>query len=138
MTRLLLSTCLVACLLAASAHADEQAPDLATGTLYLFASASIPASSLHTLARDAGATRTPMILRGLIGHSLQETLMHMKPVTDLGAALEIDPLLYEAYGVAVVPAVVLTCGGRGQGPFAIVYGLSPSAARPILHKQLTC
>jgi len=53
-----------------------------------------------------------------------------------GAALEVDPLLFETYGVEAVPAVVLTCGGRGEGPFALVYGLSPSQALPMLRKAL--
>ena len=77
-----------------------------------------------------------MLLRGLVGSSLQETLLTLKDVVAQGAGLEVDPLLFESYGVEAVPAVVLTCGGRGEGPFALVYGLSPSQALPILRKAL--
>ncbi len=104
--------------------------------LYIFISASLTTSALIALARDSASLQAPMFLRGLVGSSLQETLLNLKDVVAQGAVLEVDPLLFETYGVDAVPAVVLTCGARGEGPFALVYGLSPSQALPILRKAL--
>lgn len=104
---------------------------------FVFISNSIPEAQLLTLAKDATALRLPLVLRGLPGASLQDTLEKMRPIAQI-ASIEVDPLLYEAYGVEAVPAVVLTCGDRGDGPFAILYGVGPSAALPRLRKQLSC
>ena len=104
--------------------------------LYVFISASLTTSELVALARDSASLQAPMLLRGLVGSSLQETLLTLKDVVAQGAALEVDPLLFETYGIDAVPAVVLTCGARGEGPFALVYGLLPSQAFPILRKAL--
>ncbi len=106
--------------------------------LYVFISSSMPQPALLEIATDAARLRTPIILRGLAGESLQDTLATMHPLTTAGAALEIDPLLFEAYKVERVPAVVLTCGARGEGPYAVVYGIGPSKALPILRKALRC
>jgi conjugal transfer pilus assembly protein TrbC len=104
--------------------------------LYVFISSSLSSGELVALARDSASLDAPMLLRGLVGSSLQETLLALKDVVAQGAGLEVDPLLFESYGVEAVPAVVLTCGGRGEGPFALVYGLSPSQALPMLRKAL--
>ena len=104
--------------------------------LYVFISSSLSSGELVALARDSASLDAPMLLRGLVGSSLQETLLNLKDVVAQGAGLEVDPLLFESYGVEAVPAVVLTCGGRGEGPFALVYGLSPSQALPMLRKAL--
>ncbi len=104
--------------------------------LYVFISSSMPADALRTIARDSATLDAPLILRGLVGASLQETLLNLKDVAAEGAELEIDPTLFDAYGVEAVPAVVLTCGGRGEGPFALIYGLVPSQALPRLRKAL--
>lgn len=106
--------------------------------LYVFISSSMPPPALLEIAKDAARLRTPIILRGLAGESLQDTLKTMLPLTTAGAALEIDPLLFETYKIERVPAVVLTCGVRGEGPYAAVYGIGPSGALPILRKMLPC
>ena len=62
----------------------------------------------------------------------------MQALVKAGAALEIDPLLFEAYNIEQAPAVVLSCGARGEGPYAVVYGISPSQALPILRRMLPC
>lgn len=116
---------------AQSAEAEELSPHL-----YVFISSSLPMDTLIALAKDAAELDAPLILRGLVGHSLQETLLNLKDLVAEGASLEVDPLPFEAYGVEVVPAVVLTCGNRNEGPFAIVYGLDASHALPYLRKLL--
>lgn len=123
------------------APADDTANPKAGGPpkgLYVFISSSMPPPALLEIAKDAARLRTPIILRGLAGESLQDTLKTMLPLTTAGAALEIDPLLFEAYKIERVPAVVLTCGVRGEGPYAAVYGIGPSGALPILRKMLPC
>lgn len=123
------------------APASDTAPPKAGGPpkgIYVFISSSMPQPALLEIAKDAARLRTPIILRGLAGTSLQETLTAMLPLTTAGAALEIDPLLFEAYKIERVPAVVRTCGARGDGPYAAVYGIGPSQALPILHKTLPC
>jgi conjugal transfer pilus assembly protein TrbC len=125
-------------LLPSTGHTQGPAPEVSPH-LYVFVSSSLNTSELVALARDSASLDAPMLLRGLVGSSLQETLFTLTDVVAQGAALELDPLLFESYGVEAVPAVVLTCGGRGDGPFALVYGLSPSQALPILRKALpTC
>lgn len=106
--------------------------------VYVFISSSIPEAALIELSKDAARLRVPVLLRGLVGESLQESLARMAPLTKVGAALEIDPLLFEAYKIERVPAVVRTCGARGEGPYAVVYGIGPSKALPILRKTLPC
>jgi len=134
--RVLLAVVIVLLLsLAGTGQAQGPTPEVSPH-LYVFISSSLSSGELVALARDSATLDAPMLLRGLVGSSLQETLLTLKEVVAQGAALEVDPLLFETYGVEAVPAVVLTCGGRGEGPFALVYGLSPSQALPILRKAL--
>ncbi len=121
--------------LPASTRAADPTPEISPH-LFVFISASMGAEALRTISRDSATLDAPLILRGLVGASLQETLLNLKDVAAEGAELEIDPTLFEAYGVEAVPAVVLTCGGRGEGPFVLVYGLIPSQALPRLRKAL--
>ncbi len=116
---------------AGAADSEEISPHL-----YVFISSSLPMVSLLALAKDAASLDAPLILRGLVGSSLQETLLNLKDLVAEGAGVEVDPLPFEAYGVEAVPAVVLTCGNRNEGPFAIVYGLDASHALPYLRKVL--
>ncbi|MBI3779554.1 MAG: hypothetical protein HY278_00580 [candidate division NC10 bacterium] len=118
--------------------AEAEGPQQVPKGVNLFVSSIIPEASLNVLAQDAAPLRVPLLLRGLVGTSLQETLARMQSVVKVGAALEIDPLPFEAYGIEQVPAVVLTCGTRGEGPFAVVYGLTVSKALPILRRMLPC
>ncbi len=121
--------------LPASTRAADPAPEVSPH-LYVFISSSMTAEALRTFARDSATLDAPLILRGLVGASLQETLLNLQDIAAEGAELEVDPTLFETYGVEAVPAVVLTCGGRGEGPFALTYGLSPSQALPRLRKAL--
>jgi conjugal transfer pilus assembly protein TrbC len=121
--------------LPASTRAADPTPEVSPH-LYVFISASMTAEALRTIARDSATLDAPLVLRGLVGASLQETLLNLKDVAAEGAELEVDPTLFETYGVEAVPAVVLTCGSRGEGPFALVYGLVPSLAFPRLRKAL--
>jgi type-F conjugative transfer system pilin assembly protein TrbC len=113
-------------------HSQDQ-----PGRHYLFISSSIPQAGLLELAKDAKAHRIPMVLRGLVGDSLQDTLVRLQPITATGAALEIDPTLFQLYKIEHVPAVVRRCGGP-ESRHAIVYGVAPSKALPLLETMLPC
>jgi type-F conjugative transfer system pilin assembly protein TrbC len=117
-------------------RAGAAEPEEISPHLYVFISSSLPMVSLIAIAKDAAELDAPLIIRGLVGSSLQETLLSLKDLVAEGAGLEVDPLPFEAYGVEAVPAVVLTCGNRNEGPFAIVYGLDASQALPYLRKAL--
>jgi conjugal transfer pilus assembly protein TrbC len=129
---------LLVLVLMTSLFAAPEETHAATPQLYVFISASMPTPALREVAQDSVRLRAPLLLRGLVGSSLEETLLNMKDLARLGAALEVDPLLFEAYGIQAVPAVVMTCGGRGEGPFAVTYGAAPSKALPLLRKRLAC
>ena len=126
---------LVLCFATAAAGSGE-APGEVSPHLYVFVSSSLPMGRLIAIAKDAALLDAPVILRGLVGNSLQETLLNLKDVVAEGVALEVDPLPFEAYGITAVPAVVLTCGNRNEGPFALLYGLDGSRALPYLRKAL--
>lgn len=117
-------------------HAASPMDTPADPRMFVFISSSMPKGSLVDIAKDSAAHNAPLLLRGLVGDSLQETLLNLRDLAATGAGLEVDPLLFEAYNVQAVPAIVLTCGNRGEGPFAITYGLAPSQALPVLQKLL--
>ncbi len=121
--------------LPASTRAADPTPEVSPH-LYVFISSSMPAEALRTIARDSATLDAALVVRGLVGASLQETLLNLKDVAPEGAELEVDPTLFETYGIDAVPAVVLTCGSRGEGPFGLIYGLVPSQALPRLRKAL--
>lgn len=126
-------------LLTYQAIAATPGPQEISPHLYVFISSGMPKGSLLAVAKDAATLDAPLILRGLVGGSLQETLLNLKDLVAQGAGLEVDPLPFVRYGIAAVPAVVLTCGARDQGPYAVVYGLLPSQALPYLRQALpTC
>ena len=122
--------------LATAAAGPGEEPGEVSPHLYVFVSSSLPMSRLIAIAKDAAILDAPVIIRGLVGNSLQETLLNLKDVVAEGVALEVDPLPFEAYGITAVPAVVLTCGNRNEGPFALIYGLDGSRALPYLRKAL--
>ncbi len=128
---------ITACVLPVTAN-EPTPPPVPTAGLYAFISSSMPEASLLAVAKDAAPRRVPLVLRGPVGESLQDTLARLAPLTREGTAIEIDPLLFEAYGIEAAPAVVLTCGARGEGPYAVVYGLTPSQALLTLRKALPC
>ncbi len=131
----ILGVCLIAAFTPLPLAPGQEPP---TGHIYVFISVSMPPESLLIIARDSVSLHAPLLLRGLVGNSLQETLLTLKDVAATGAAREVDPLPFEAYNIEAVPAVVLTCGARNQGPFAVIYGLTPSQALPRLRRVLTC
>ena len=78
----------------------------------IFTSLSVPAASWRQWARDAAATGTPLVLRGVGAGGLPETA---KRIGDrLGGAeagVAIDPRRFRLFGVERVPAVAVVPGG---------------------------
>ena len=83
-----------------------------TPEILLFTSLSVPAASWRQWARDAARTGSPLVLRGMAGGGLRETV---KAVGDRlgghGAGVAIDPRLFRLFGIERVPAVAVVPGG---------------------------
>jgi conjugal transfer pilus assembly protein TrbC len=133
--RLAIVLCLGALLLGHSPASHAATPEVSPH-LYVFISSGMPKGSLLAVAKDTATLDAPLLLRGMVGSSLQETLLNLKDLVAQGVGLEVDPLPFVTYGIEAVPAVVLTCGARNEGPYAVVYGLLPSQALPYLRKAL--
>ena len=84
-----------------------------TGYVYYFVSTSMPAALLKAYARDAVWDGGMLVFRGIVpGHGigwfLRHVMLKLKHVTVDGSTptVTIDPNLYDAYGVHLVPAIV--------------------------------
>ncbi len=80
----------------------------ANGQAYLFVSTSMPAASLKTLLTQAGRANIPVILRGMVDGSIQKTFARMHQYgKETGAAVQIDPRLFDRFDITTVPSVVV-------------------------------
>ena len=84
-----------------------------TGYVYYFVSTSMPTALLKAYARDAVWDGGMLVFRGIVpGHGigwfLRHVMLKLKHVTVDGSTptVTIDPNLYDAYGVHLVPAIV--------------------------------
>ena len=105
--------------------------------LYVLVSLSVPEGSLERIARDSAQAGAVMILRGFKGdpraQGLAATVQALRPLADTGAAVQVHPQLFTRFGVAAVPAYVLTTDGaerceddaRACTPFYAVAGDVP-------------
>jgi type-F conjugative transfer system pilin assembly protein TrbC len=83
-------------------------PTQANGQAYLFVSTSMPAASLKTLLTQAGRANIPVILRGMVDGSIQKTFARMHQYgKETGAAVQIDPRLFDRFDITTVPSVVV-------------------------------
>lgn len=79
--------------------------------VYVFASFSMPDASLKSLIEQAELAGVPIVLRGLVNNSIEDTLHAVHTLyigsnkSENGAA--IDPTLFERFGVDQVPSVVV-------------------------------
>lgn len=99
---------------------DEKTP----AAVY-FVSLSIPEEGLLPMLADAHRFGIPATLRGLVDNDFRKTAAAIfelsKKNRDIG--VQIDPTLYQQYGITAVPALVVTCPGhsdvvRGSLPLA--------------------
>lgn len=80
----------------------------ATPPLLVLVSFSMPVDTLNALAEQAGKIGAPLVLRGLVGDSMEETAKRIAALRkSAGTSLAIDPTLFTRFGVDRVPTVVL-------------------------------
>lgn len=92
------------------AEADASPADGGTELFYFF-SFSMPPSTLRAVAEETAAAGGVMVLRGLAGGDLRETVLLISGVVGkTGAQIWIEPSLFECLGVAAVPQLALVSG----------------------------
>ena len=88
--------------------------------LYFF-SFSMPRTSIVRAMEESGASGAVMVLRGISGTGLAETASRVFGITGRsGAAVWIDPVLFECFSVEAVPQLVLV-RGLGVGCASVRY-----------------
>lgn len=99
-------------------NAEQLARDLGVPTagdeglsVYLFASFSMPDASLKALIRQGELAGMPIVLRGLVNNSVEDTLHRVHALYKESAAQEsgavIDPTLFARFRIDQVPSVVV-------------------------------
>lgn len=86
--------------------------------LVVFASLSIPEEALKRIGRDVKAAGGVVVLRGL-KYGLQpggwkKSMEALKPIAETGVELQINPNLFQQFGVRAVPMVVVSAEGVGD------------------------
>ncbi|HCM9429390.1 TPA: type-F conjugative transfer system pilin assembly protein TrbC [Enterobacter hormaechei subsp. xiangfangensis] len=101
-----------------SGSADEK-----TFPAIYFVSLGIPEEGLLQMLGDANRLGVPATIRGWLNNDLRKTANRMfelsKKKKDIG--VQIDPTLFEQYGITAVPALVVTCPGH----FDVIRGSLP-------------
>jgi len=123
------------------AEADVSPADGGTGLFYFF-SFSMPPATLRAVAEETAAAGGVMVLRGLAGGDLRETVLLVSGVVGkTGAEIWIEPSLFECLGVAAVPQLALVSGFSegedcGGADYVKVSGdVSVSRALEIMEKE---
>ena len=76
--------------------------------LLVLVSFSMPEASLKALAEQAAKLGAPLVLRGLVADSMEETAKRIAALLkDVGTSLAIDPTLFSRFGVDRVPTLIL-------------------------------
>lgn len=80
-------------------------------SVYVFASFSMPGASLKSLIRQGELTGVPIVLRGLVGNSIEATMRAVHSLYIEGDKPEsgavIDPTLFQRFAIDQVPTVVV-------------------------------
>ena len=99
-------------------EADSLAEQLGVGksaseglAVYVFASFSMPAASLRSLIEQGELAGAPVVLRGLVNNSIEDTMAAVLELYGEDRSQEsgavIDPTLFERFGVDQVPSFVV-------------------------------
>lgn len=93
---------------------------MATPSIQVLVSFSIPEPLLMATLREAAELHIPATLNGLHENAMPATA---KKIITLAAAipnlsLQIDPTAFERFGITQVPALIV----EGQGAFDVLYG----------------
>lgn len=89
----------------------------------IFVSSSLPLLSLKTLAIQAKKVQAKLVIRGMVNGSLQETA---KLAALIDYPLDIDPKLFQIYGIQNVPVFFIFTQNRWhkvQGNIDLMYAL---------------
>ena len=107
----------------AAAQADQNSASRPAPRAVYFVSLGIPEEGLLPMLADARRFGIPATLRGLLNNDFRQTAEKMFELSkkDKQAGVQIDPTLYQQYGIKAVPALVVTCGGK----FDVLYGSLP-------------
>ncbi len=88
-------------------------PNQASGAM-LFVSLGMPTLALRQTLQQAAHYQVPVVIRGLVNDSVPETskrlytVLHPRNHNPIVAGVQIDPTLFQAYHVTVVPTLVVT------------------------------
>lgn len=85
-------------------HAQEH-----KARLFVFVSLSMPEASLKRLGQEAKTHKATLVMRGLYEDSFAKTA---QKIQKLGIAVDINPELFEAHNITVVPTFVWTRNGH--------------------------
>jgi conjugal transfer pilus assembly protein TrbC len=98
---------------AAQAGAMDAAQDLVNGPgLLVFISLSMPQPTLQRLVDQAARARAAVLLRGLAGGSLRQTVAQVQAlIGSRNVAVQIDPQAFDRFAIARVPSFVLVHDG---------------------------
>lgn len=123
------------------AEADASPADGGAGLFYFF-SFSMPPATLRAVAEETAAAGGVMVLRGLAGGGLRETVYLISGVVGkTGAEIWIEPSLFECLGVGAVPQLAVVSGFSeggdcGDADYVKVSGdVSVSRALEIMQKE---
>ncbi|MBS0900024.1 type-F conjugative transfer system pilin assembly protein TrbC [Pantoea dispersa] len=107
----------------AAGQAEQNSATRQTPRAVYFVSLGIPEEGLLPMLADARRFGIPATLRGLLNNDFRQTAEKMFELSkkDKQAGVQIDPTLYQQYGIKAVPALVVTCGGK----FDVLYGSLP-------------
>jgi len=107
----------------AAAQAEQNSATRQTPRAVYFVSLGIPEEGLLPMLSDARRFGIPATLRGLLNNDFRQTAEKMFELSkkDKQAGVQIDPTLFQQYGIKAVPALVVTCGGK----FDVLYGSLP-------------
>jgi conjugal transfer pilus assembly protein TrbC len=84
----------------------------------VFISFSMPPQSLQSWVQQARRIHAPLLLRGLVDHSLTATVLKLRPLLKGGGGINLDPVAFQTFHITQVPAVLVSCGKD----FEVVYG----------------
>jgi conjugal transfer pilus assembly protein TrbC len=98
---------------ASQVDAIQAAEGLAQGPgLMVFVSLSMPKPTLKRLIDQAARARASIVLRGLAGGSLRDTVSQVQPLIGTRqVAVQIDPLMFDRFSIVRVPSFVLVRNG---------------------------
>jgi len=104
----------------AAAQAEQNSASRPAPRAVYFVSLGIPGEALLPMLSDARRFGIPATLRGLLDNDFRKTASAIYELSkkDKQAGVQIDPTLFEQYGIKAVPALVVTCGAK----FDVLYG----------------